>query len=131
MYKLEVHLEKELVVVQFSGQVSAEEVLRCIAEFRQVDGYHKNFTGVADFRAVEIQFGPEGVKAISDFSKGRTAMRGRWCLLADKPFETAMSAIFKSKVAEQQPLEVFSTIRAASDYLGIDLTDLLVAGPRD
>ncbi|MDX2470425.1 MAG: hypothetical protein QNL04_07595 [SAR324 cluster bacterium] len=84
--------------------------------------FSKDFDGAADYRFAEVCFTPLELASLTDNVATEDMARGTWCLLAFCPMETAMMTIFKRNLKDQHIIAIFSTVAAASNCLGRDLS---------
>lgn len=125
MYKLDVYPEHELVVCAYSEQVTIDEIKAAITELANHPHYARHFDCVCDYRFAHAVFHEPELHQFIKSLKEQDIARGTWALLAGQPLETAMVMIFANTLKERHPVDVFSTIDAASRYLKKDLTPYL------
>ncbi|MES0370880.1 MAG: hypothetical protein ABUK11_01240 [Mariprofundaceae bacterium] len=121
MYKLDIYPEEALVVLMFSGQLEIEEIETAIHEMASHSDYIKHFDGVSDCRSAKVMFSEKQLHQFNRKAKENGIARGVWCLLVDRPLETAMAMIYAHEIKENHPVAVFSTVKAASEYLNKDI----------
>lgn len=72
-----------------------------------------------------MQIGPEDLKRLDQLNAERGLVKGTWALLVDSPRETALAMVYSQQKGDRHPMHYFSTIEAASDYLGIDVSQFV------
>jgi hypothetical protein len=115
----------QLVVLSFAGEVGYGDLVACINECRSDPRYSPSFRGVADLRNVTLNLTRQEVIDLAGYVVGNEMTSGTWALLADNPQNTALSFLYMSVASQQYPIRVFSSVEAASDFLGCPLHDLL------
>ena|SRR3989339_310530 len=125
MYKLEIHKHEKLVVAEYASSVTMAEVIEVTQKMITHPDYNPSLDGVSDYRNGNILFSVQEITAFADEASKNKIAAGRWCMLVSRPQETALLAIFKEHVKAQHPIELFCTLKAASEYLGKDLSKYL------
>jgi hypothetical protein len=87
--------------------------------------FSKDFTGLADLRKGELEMTYEQATEIARFVVDSDYSRARWVFLVTEPAATALSMVYQDIVAKQHAMFVASTLKAASDYLGLDLEKII------
>jgi len=128
MHKIDIYPEQSLVVSVFSGSVTIEEIKMANMKIARNSNFDKRFDGISDFRFAQANFTDNELREFRNSALKSDFTKGRWCLLVSTPLETAMSMIFANKIVKQS-VRVFSTVNAASEYLGQDLAPLLSKPP--
>lgn len=125
MYKLDIYPEDALVTIVFSGPIKTEEIGMAILEMAKHSDYARHFNGISDCRLAESKITENELYRFNQRAKKTRITHGAWCLLVDRPLETAMAMIFAHALNEKQAIGVFSTVKAASEYLEKDLSHCL------
>ena len=131
MYSYNIIPEKELVIMVFSGQVDLQEIIKANTEVIQDPRFKHSFDGVVDHRKSEAVLTREEIKILAQNVKDNDNTEGRWVIIVESPEKTALSEIYADNIKDQHPENICSTIKGASDYLGVDLTDHLEASSFD
>jgi hypothetical protein len=124
MYSHKIHSSHRLSILHFSGRTTATEITRCLSQLYADPEFSTEFDGLADFRGVTQSVEPEELRSVVALVASQGVI-GRWALLVDKPTETALAMIYRELITPVHPLSVFSTLRGASNYLGLDLLQFL------
>ena len=114
--------ELRLVIAWFTGEVEYEELLNWHLELAGHPDYHPDFSGVGDMRRASMQVSHEQIEALDRLNAERKIVTGAWALLVDSPRETALAMVYSNVKAGRHPMHYFSTIEAASEYLGVDVS---------
>lgn len=122
MYKLDIYPDEALVVCVCSGEIEIEELQRASLELANHMDYAGHYDGVVDLKSAKAALTPRQLQAFCQALVDRNGCRGSWCLISNSPMETAMAMIFAHALRERHPVGVFSTIKAASEYLKKDLS---------
>ena len=116
---------ERLMIVQWFGQVTIDEVIAWLEEMISAPQFSVDFDGVVDLRKADLtRMRPEEVRAIARIMVERKLTRGRWVHLVAGPTETAFSMMYSRAVSDQYQMHVFSTVESAADYLGRDAATL-------
>lgn len=122
MYKLEIYPDEALVVCVCSGEIEVKELQKASLELANHTDYARHYDGVIDLKSAKAALTPRQLQAFCQALVDRNGCRGSWCLISNSPMETAMAMIFAHALRERHPVGVFSTIKAASEYLNKDLS---------
>ena len=125
MNTVEVFPDDQLVVVKYRGDVRMADVVKLTQEMVSLPGYSPSFNGVTDHRGVNLLVTQEEIRAFSRDAISNEVSLGTWCLICDAPLTTAFMLIFKSQLESRHPVEIVSTVDAASYRLGVDLEKYL------
>lgn len=125
MHQLEIHPDDALIICHFSGHITIDEIEEATDELTALPDYSAELDGVSDFRHAQVTFTREELARFIRSSVENPVTRSSWCILADSPMETAMALIFASEMKKIHPVDVFSTVEGASDFLKKDLSDRL------
>ncbi|MFC2098526.1 hypothetical protein ACFLSP_02145 [Bacteroidota bacterium] len=100
-------------LMEFYKEVSAHE------------DFSKDFVGLADMREASLEFSPEQAAMLARFVVENDYTHSRWVFLASEPSATALSLVYQNIVIKKHEIFVVSTIEAASEYLGINLKNII------
>ena len=123
MNTVKVFPDKQLVIGQFNGDVSIKDIVSLTEEMVSNPSYSPLFNGTADFRGVNLLITPDEMNAFSEVAIESEVSSGTWCYICDEPNTTAYMMLFKSNLKPQHPVEVYSTVAAASKRLNMDLAE--------
>ena len=124
---VEIFPDEQLIVGKYFGDVSMSDITCLTQKMVSMPDYSPSFNGVTDFRGINLLMTQD---ELHDFIKSaieNEVSLGTWCLICDTPITTAFMLLFKSQLKSRHPVEVFSTVEAASDRLGIDVSKYLPA----
>jgi len=88
--------------------------------------YSPLFNGVTDCRGVNLLVTPDEMNAFTRGVIDDEVSLGTWCFICDEPNTTAYMMLFQSNLKSRHPVEVYSTVDAASNRLNIDLKEYLI-----
>ncbi|OSM01514.1 hypothetical protein [Magnetofaba australis] len=125
MVHTEIDLSKRLIVASFSGEIGYAELQEWQLGLSATPDFAPDFFGVADFRRASVRITTEGLQRIDQISAERLMPSGKWALLVNSPHEAALAAQYIHIKNDKHPLSYFNTVRAASEYLGVDLSEYL------
>ncbi len=125
-HSINIYPELKLTSVVFEGDITIEELLEAENDIQNHCDFKLDFNGVYDFRNSKKLFEPKDLDKLKNKSAHFNPNKGKWCSLNSAPFETALSSLFQNKRIEVHPFEVFSSVEAASEFLDIDLSNILV-----
>ena len=128
MHQHQIYPELRLIVIELIGPVTFEQLLKGTEELLAHPDFDQSFNGVTDYRRAEIQFSPAELKRFTDLTQTKQVALGTWCMLVSGTQQTAMVTLFKHQVEAQHPIELFSTLKAASAFIGTDLSKFLGPG---
>ncbi|MDH5191292.1 MAG: hypothetical protein OEW89_08575 [Gammaproteobacteria bacterium] len=131
MYKFDIFPEKELIIMIFSGSIDFQEIMEANAMLVNDPGFKQWFNGVVDHRKTEFQLSIEEIKEIAKGISDNNVAVGKWVMMVESPESTALSSVYVENVKQQHPQNICSTIKGASEYLGIDLSGYLEPGLYD
>jgi hypothetical protein len=67
----------------------------------------------------------EKARALAEYMTKIDFTIARWAILADTPMETSLMMVYSVDASQKHPIEVFSNVEAAEDYLGVPLEQAL------
>ena len=114
--------ELRLVIAVFSGEIRYPELRAWHLEIAEHPDYHPSFSGIGDMRRATMEVTREELEALDQLNAERGLVTGMWALLVDSPNETALAMVYANVKKERHPMHYFSTVEAASEYLGIDVS---------
>jgi hypothetical protein len=112
---------KSLIVIQVSGEVRYRDLSGILDQIQGHPDYSPRMNGVVDLREAYVLMSPEEVEQLAQRTTQLGFSSERWAYLTDSPLATALSILYREHIAEVHEGEVFSTVAAASEYLGINL----------
>ena len=122
---LNVFPDKQLIVAKYSGDVCMDDVVRLTEEMVSNPNYSPLFNGVTDYRGAKLSATSDEVTAFAKDVIESEVSLGTWCILCDEPNTTAYNMIFQSLLKSRHPVEIYSTVDAASKRLNMDLKEYL------
>lgn len=131
MYKIEIFPEKALVIMEYSGSVDFQEIMKANTEMASDPRFKPSFNGVVDHRKANVELSYEEIQQIANSVSENNISVGRWVIMVESPKETAFSMLYKESIEDQHPEFICSTITGASAFLNVDLTNYLEAGTND
>ena len=121
----QIYPDRQLIVVRFSGPVGYDDMLQWMQEIREHESFSRTYDGLVDNReAIFHQTRPQKAQGLATYLIETDFTRGKWALLVDKPMETALSMLYSAVASVQHPIQVFSTLEGANQYLDNKLTDI-------
>ncbi len=119
--------EKRVFIEKMEGEITMEGLLRAIAIIWADPDYSSNFGGVLDLRNANLLLNPTEIGELAKMLiADKSAATGRFALLVNKPFETALSMIFETKMKPKQEINVFTEVANAAWFLQLPAEDLLL-----
>ena len=127
MIEYKIFTEQNLIAIQMGSNVLYRDVSELFARLLEDPHFSTELSGVVDLRKSTVDMSPEDVERLGGIAAELEISRGRWAYLADSPLSTALAILYRDKLAEIHDGEIFSTLEAASEYIGADLTPHLPA----
>jgi len=125
MNKVTIRHDKRLVVTRFEGPIDYLDVMQWMDQSLQDDSFSRDYDGIVDLRAASFKsVRAEKAELLAFYMIENDFTRGKWVVLVAAPMETALAVIYGDLAARQHPIEIFSTLRAASVFLNKDLSGL-------
>jgi len=120
IYNYKIIEDKQLIIEAFDGDITLDFFRESmLKEFNDPKYVHLKF-GVCDLRRANLLLSDSEVKQLFEFAcQHDKNLKIKWATLTESPYETAMSMIFGQKAQDLYGYKIFSTIDAASQYLGI------------
>ena len=125
MNTVDVFPDKQLIVAKYSGNVCMDDVVSLTQEMLSNPSYSSLFNGISDYRGAKLSVTPDEMNAFAKDVIDNEVSLGTWCLLCDEPNTTAFMMIFQSLLKSRHPVEVYSTVAAASNRFNTDLKEYL------
>mgnify|MGYP003658781496 CR=1 FL=1 len=101
-----------------------EGLLKAIAIIWADPDYSPDFGGVLDLKDANILLTPTEVGELAKMLiNDNSAATGRFALLVNKPFETALSMIFETKMKPKQDINVLTEVASAAWFLQLPVED--------
>jgi hypothetical protein len=119
-HRTQIDKERGLVVDVIRGEVTVEELRdKFISLFSNPD-YDDSMRGLCDLRQATSRMNRSDFEQLADEldSSGEFG-KARWAILTEDPILTAFSQIFQRHVGEGGKIQVFSTLEAAEEFIGI------------
>ena len=118
--------EKEMVLLDISGETSYSEFVECFDAAVKDPDYSRTYSGITVFRDdTKLEMSRKETMELAEYVVSNKLSDGKWAVLANKPLETALTLIYQERVTSQHEASVFSSIEGASEYLDIDLKEIL------
>ncbi|OSM01515.1 hypothetical protein [Magnetofaba australis] len=125
MIRYEIDLSQRLVIAHFIGEIDYAELEGWHLGLAANPDYAPDYSGVGDMRRAKMRISPADLKRIDKLNADRRIVTGRWALLVETPREAALAAQYEQVKDDKHPMNYFCTVAAASDYLGVDLSEYL------
>jgi hypothetical protein len=120
-----IYPDKKLVVARFTGPIDYQDILNWFNEALQNESFSMEYDGIVDLRKVVFkETRREKVQFLASYIIEHNFTKGKWAILASTPMETALSLLFSEYAPLQQPVNIFSTVKAAARFLAKDLEDI-------
>lgn len=111
------------MVVKVEGSVDANEVLSSAEKLRTDSRYDHKFMAVWDFRAIEALYGLDEIQQVLEgLSKLPNQPPVKSALLVDTRRTTALATLYSELATQIHQSKPFSTVKAAGEWLGRDLS---------
>ncbi|HRY99412.1 MAG TPA: hypothetical protein P5550_10195 [Bacteroidales bacterium] len=124
MYHYKIFPELRLIMVNLK-EATFEEVMDFFHTASLDKEFSRDYQGVVDLRNANMNMRASEARRLARYIIDHQWSTARWALIASTPKDTALSSIYQQEVEAQHPLGYFSTVAAASAYLGLDLSALL------
>lgn len=123
-FNYKIYKDKKLIIEAFTGDINLDFFKdSMLKEFNDPE-YINMKIGVCDLRKASLTLTNSEIRESFEFAikhdKNRTI---RWATLTKGPYETAMAMIYELQAEKHYGYKIFSTIDAASNYLGIRITE--------
>ena len=102
-----------------------ETLMEFYKEVAAHEDFSKDFAGLADMREAQMDFSPEQAAALARFVVESDYTNARWVFVVSEPEATALSMVYGDIVIKKHEILVVSTLEAASEYLGIDIKNII------
>lgn len=122
MHTYEIFPEDRFIAVRILGDTGYDDILAWIQEVVRDTRYSDRYDGLADYRGATPVMTVEEAERLSDYVRKHALSRGRWATLVNEPVSTVLAMTYAKNIRNVHENEVFSTLKAASAYLGRDLT---------
>ncbi len=112
-------------VIRLRGELNLQNLFTSIEKIWADPNYNPSYSSIMDLRDTEMNMSTADITKLAGFilaDQGQ-ASKGDFIMLVNKPFETALSMIFESKMVGQQTMNIFSTEEAALKALRITQED--------
>lgn len=126
MNTVKIYPDKQLIVGKYNGDVCMNDIVSLTQEMVLNSSYSPLFNGVTDCRGVNLLVTPDEMNAFTRGVIDDEVSLGTWCFICDEPNTTAYMMLFQSNLKSRHPVEVYSTVDAASNRLNIDLKEYLI-----
>lgn len=125
MNTVEIFPIEQLIIGKYFGDVRISDIAKLTQEMVSMPSYSPLYNGVTDFRGVNILATQDEMYEFTKSVIDDEVSLGTWCIICDAPMTTAFMIIFKSQLESRHPVEVISTVEAASNRLGIEIEKYL------
>ena len=115
-----------VVSMKFEGDVTEGEVLKLHQTLLADPEYNKHYNGIGDQRRANMLLSPDEIEKIAEFNRVNDMIKGRWALLIHAPRGSALGMIYEEEAKSIHDVRIFVTEEAASDYLGFDISVVLL-----
>ena len=131
--KFKIYPDKKLISALFKGTIVYENILQWFDEVYAHPDFSREYQGIIDLR--QVIFGmehrnqpgkmAEKAKALAQYMAKLDFTSARWAILVVSPIETSLTMMYASNASRKHPINIFSTVEAAENYLGIPLSDVI------
>ena len=112
--------EKSTILVKMEGHLSMKNIFTAVEKIWEAPGYAPTLASIMDLREAKITSTPAEISQFAEFLIANdNALSGEFVILVNKPFETALSMVFESKMVTQLKTTIFSTEAFAIRHLNI------------
>jgi len=125
MIQYKLYPEEKLIILQIIDGCNFNELMELIQTYMQDPGYSPDFNGVLDMRAGYLDLTQEEVAQIAQFVQQQRFAKGLWCHIVHDHRSTALGMVYEQLISDEHPLQVFSTVKAASGFMGVNLSRYL------
>jgi len=123
-FNYKIYDDKKLIIESFTGDIDfvffKDSMLK---DFKDPNYINLKF-GVCDLRNANLKLTNTEIREAFDFAlqhdKNKTI---RWATITKGPNETAMAMIYELQAEKHYGYKIFSTLEAASNYIGIKITE--------
>jgi len=124
--KTEIYKDLGFVVDKIEGEVTVEELReKFISLFGNPD-YDDSMRGLCDMRKATSRMNRSDFQQLADDVNESTEFgKARWAILTEDPILTAFAQIFQKRVGDDGNIQVFCTLEAAEEYIGISAGEML------
>lgn len=121
-YNTRIYKRQRLVVETVRGEVTVEELRdKFLSLFRNPE-YDDSMRGLCDLRKASSRMQRSDFEQLAEEVESTSCFgQTRWAILTDDPMLTAFAQIFQRRVGEDGNIQIFSTLEAAEDYIGVHL----------
>ena len=121
--------EHKLIVARFRGTIVYQAVLQWFDEAREHPDFTQEFQGLVYLRKAVFGMVPGGkpgkmaekARVLAEYMTKIDFTTSKWAILTDTPMKTSLMMVYSKDASQRHPIEIFSTVDAAEDYLGASL----------
>ena len=131
--KFTIHPDKKLISSLFKGTIVYEDIVQWCNQIYGHPDFSSEYQGIIDMR--EVTFGledrnqpskmAEKAKSLAQYMANLDFTTAKWAILADTPIETSLSMMYANDASRKHPINIFSTVEAAENYLDTPLADVI------
>jgi predicted ribonuclease toxin of YeeF-YezG toxin-antitoxin module len=101
-------------ITHVKGNVTLSGLITLVQTIWDTPTYRPQMDSLMDLREADMTLSPADITELTNMliNDDRT-MKGTFIMLVNKPFETALSMVFESKLVSRQNIQIFSTEEAA------------------
>jgi hypothetical protein len=118
MYQYRIDSDQRLNLLSFRGTLGHQDLLDCIVECAADPRFKAEYDGVLDLRSAEVEITPQETAELGKALEAASHPSTKWVLLVDMPRGRVLSEIYQRSTAPDRKVAAFSTIEAASEFLG-------------
>ncbi len=124
IYNYKIIPEKKLIIEAFKGDITLDFFKKSMLKEFNDPEYIKLRLGVCDLRQANLILSDKEVKELFKFALEKDQnLSIKWATLTNGPYETAMAMIYELEAEKLYGYQIFSTLEAASEYLGINISE--------
>jgi hypothetical protein len=128
--KFKIFTERKFIVARFTGTIVYQDVIQWFDDTRRQPDFSQELPGLLDLR--KAKFGrvsggkmAEKARALAEYMVKIDFTTAKWAILTDAPMETSLMMVYSKGASQKHPIEIFSTVEAAEDYLGVSFAHAL------
>ncbi len=118
-FKFKILTEENLLIQKRSGTATIKDILASIKECQNNPDYHPGLDMLSDFRKVDFDIDLRNFNNFTDKYIASNYLKSKIAIITSNPKNTAITSLFEY-TKKQQSVKLFSTIRAACNWLNVD-----------
>jgi len=125
-FAYKIYPQEMLITVRVAGSYTVDELWGELEQMGRDELYNRNFQGVFDITESAAEWDVDNVQeyVVKQYEAPRFSL-GRWAVLAESGRQTAVAMIAHDMEKTLHETKVFCTEKAASDWLGAEVSEHL------